>query len=69
MRAPLCVLGNALILTGCATPYVKISHVHPHLTGAPATGSLAAAEQAMIKAMHEEHAKMLVALADCLTVL
>ena len=67
MRAPLCVLGNALILTGCATPYVKISHVHPHLTGAPAAGSLAAAEQAMTKAMREEHAKPPVALADCLT--
>ena len=69
MRAYLCVLGNALILAGCASPYVKISHVHPHLTGAPGVGSLAAAEQAMTKAMLEEHAKPPVALADCLTLL
>src|ERR1700756_5688940 len=69
MRAHLCVLGNALILAGCASPYVEVWHVHPHLTGAPGVGSLAAAEQAMTKAMHEEHAKTLVALADCLTAL
>src|ERR1700746_2787950 len=69
MRAHLCVLGNALILAGCASPYVEVGHVHPHLTGAPGVGSLAAAEQAMTKAMHEEHAKTLVALADCLTAL
>jgi hypothetical protein len=69
MRAHLCMLGSTLILAGCASPYVEVSHVHPHLTGAPATGSLAAAEQAMTKAMHEEHAKPLVALADCLTAL
>ncbi len=67
MRAHLCVLGNALILAGCTSPYVEVWHVHPHLNGAPGVGSLAAAEQAMTKAMHEEHAKTLVALADCLT--
>jgi hypothetical protein len=69
MRAPLCVLGNALILAGCASPYAQVSHVHPHLIGAPGVGSLAGAEQAMKKAMHEEHAKALVALADCLNAL
>src|SRR6266550_4110095 len=69
MRAHLCVLGNALILAGCTSPYVEVWHVHPHLNGAPGVGSLAAAEQAMTKAMHEEHAKTLVALADCLTAL
>jgi hypothetical protein len=47
MRAPLCLLGNALILAGCASPYVQVSHVHPRLTGAAGVGSLAAAEQAM----------------------
>ena len=46
---------------------MQVSHVHPHLTGAPGVGSLAAAEQDMTKAMHEERAKPLVALADCLT--
>ncbi|HET9376089.1 MAG TPA: hypothetical protein VFO40_14030, partial [Chthoniobacterales bacterium] len=69
MRAYLCILGNALILAGCASPYVEVWHVHPHLTGAPGVGILAAAEQAMKKAMHEEHGKALVALADCLTAL
>src|SRR6516162_11574109 len=69
MRAYLWLFGNALILAGCASPYVKISHVHPHLTGAPGVGSLAAAEQAMTKAMREEHAKPPVALAECLTAL
>ena len=69
MRAYLCVLGSALILAGCANPYAEVSRVHPHLSGAPGIGSLAASEQAMAKAMHEEHAKALVALADCLTAL
>ena len=69
MRAHLFVLGNALVLAGCAIPYALVSHVHPHLSGAPGVGSLAAAEQAMTKAMHEQHSKALVALADCLTAL
>ena len=69
MRANLCVFGSALILAGCASPYVRVSRVNPQLTGAPGVGSLAAAERAMAKAMHEEHAKALVALADCLTAL
>src|SRR6201981_2805418 len=69
MRAHLCVLGNALILAGCASPYVEVWHVHPHLTGAPGVGSLAAAEQAMTKAMHEQRSMAFVALADCLTAL
>ena len=42
MRWDLCVLGNALILAGCASPYARVSHVHPHLTGAPGANSLAA---------------------------
>jgi pimeloyl-ACP methyl ester carboxylesterase len=69
MRAHLCVLGSTLVLSGCANPYALVSHVHPHLTGAPGVGSLAAAEQAMTKAMHEKRSKALIALADCLTAL
>jgi pimeloyl-ACP methyl ester carboxylesterase len=69
MRWHLCVLGNTLILAGCASPYAEVSHVHPHLTGVPGVGLLAAAERALTKAMHEERAKPLVALADCLTAL
>jgi hypothetical protein len=66
MRWELGVLGNALILAGCASPNGRISHVHPHLTGAPGVGSLTAAEQAMTKAMQEKHANALVALAEIL---
>lgn len=69
MRWDLCVLGNALILAGCASPYARVSHVHPHLLGAPGANSLAAVERTLTKALHEEHAKPLVALADCLTAL
>jgi pimeloyl-ACP methyl ester carboxylesterase len=66
MRAHLCVLGSAVVLAGCVNPYAEVSRVHPHLTGAPGTGSLATAEQAMTKAIREEHAKPLAALGDCL---
>src|SRR6516162_4988486 len=69
MRAHLCFLGSTLILAGCASPYAEVWHVPAYLTGAPGTGSLASAEQGMTKAMHEEPAKGLVALADCLTAL
>lgn len=69
MRWHLFVLGNVLILAACASPYARVSHVHPHLTRVPGVGLLAAAEQALTKALHEEHAKPLVALADCLTAL
>ena len=69
MRWDLCVLGNALILAGCASPYARVSCVHPHLTGAPGAGLLAAVERTLTEALHEEHAKPLVALADCLTAL
>ena len=69
MRAYIFVLGSVLVLTGCASPYAEVSRIHPHLSGAPGVGSLAAAEQIMTKAMHEEHGRALVALADCLTAL
>ena len=69
MRTDLCVLGNALILAGCASPYVQVSHFHPHLVGGPDASLLAAVEQTLTKAMREEHTKPLVALADCLTAL
>jgi hypothetical protein len=69
MRWHLCLLGNALILAGCSSPYAEVSRVPPHLTGLPGVGLLVAAEQGLTKAMREEHAKPLVALADCLTAL
>ena len=69
MRWDLCVLGNALILAGRATPYAEVSRVHPRLISGPASSLLTAGEQGLTKAMHEEHAKPPVALADCLTAL
>src|ERR1700749_735962 len=69
MRWHLCVLGNALILAGCASPYAEVSHVRPHLPGVPGVALLAAGEAGMTKARHEERAKPLVPLADCLTAL
>src|SRR4029077_1286337 len=62
-------LGSALILAGCTSPYVEVSHIRPQLTGAPGLGPQVAAEQVMTKAMHEQHVRALVALADCLTAL
>ena len=54
MYVRLCVLGT-LILAGCASPYVKVSLVHPHLTGAPGVGLLASeiAEVTLIHACCE----------------
>jgi pimeloyl-ACP methyl ester carboxylesterase len=66
MRAHLCVLG-ALMLSGCASRYAEVRHVHPHLPGAPGPEPLGTAERIMAKAIREEHAKPLAALADCLT--
>jgi pimeloyl-ACP methyl ester carboxylesterase len=66
MRAHLCVLG-ALMLSGCATRYAEVRHVHPRLAGAPGPEPLGTAERIMAKAIREEHAKPLAALADCLT--
>ena len=69
MRWDLCFLGNALILAGCASPYAEVSRVRPHLIGGLGSSLLAGVEQTLTKAMHEEHAEPLVALADCLTAL
>ncbi|MBV8587875.1 MAG: hypothetical protein JO308_16430 [Verrucomicrobia bacterium] len=69
MRAHLCILGSALILAGCASPYAEVRQVRPRLTGATGVGLLAAAEQTLTITVPKEHAKALVALADCLTAL
>jgi pimeloyl-ACP methyl ester carboxylesterase len=66
MRAHLCVLG-ALVLSGCATRYAEVRQVRPRLAGAPGPEPLGTAERIMAKAIREEHAKPLAALADCLT--
>jgi pimeloyl-ACP methyl ester carboxylesterase len=69
MRWDLCILGNAVILAGCASPYVEVTHVHPRLIGGAGSSLLAAVEHTLTKAMQEEQGKPLVALADCLTAL
>ncbi len=70
MRVLLATLGTVLIFGGCATGrYGEVRHKAPHLTGPPGSGALAAAEQSLTKAMHEERAKPLVALGDCLKAL
>src|SRR5262249_17488257 len=56
----------AFLLAGCASPYAKVSHRQPHLTGPPGSGSLASAETSLAKALGEKHAHPLDALADCL---
>ena len=70
MRLLLAALGTMLILNGCATSrYAEVWHKKPHLVGPQGAGPLASAEQSLTRAMHEERAKPLVALGDCLDAL
>jgi pimeloyl-ACP methyl ester carboxylesterase len=70
MRALLAALGIVLAFAGCATsPYAEVWHKKPQLMGPPGSGRLATAEQSLTRAMHEERAKPLVAMADCLQAL
>ncbi|HWX18144.1 MAG TPA: alpha/beta fold hydrolase [Chthoniobacterales bacterium] len=61
------VLVIASLLSACAQQYAEVSKKQPCLAGPPGTGLLAAAEQTITKAVHEERAEPLVALGDCLT--
>lgn len=70
MRVLLAALGAVLILSGCATgPYAEVWHKKPQLTGPRGPEPLATAEQNLTRAMHEERAKPLAAMADCLVAL
>ena len=70
MRAILGTLGAVLILNGCATgPYAEVWHKRPRLIGPSGREPLATAEQQMTRATHEERAKPLVAMGDCLVAL
>jgi pimeloyl-ACP methyl ester carboxylesterase len=70
MRGLLAGLGAVLILTGCATSrYGEVRHKKPQLTGPPGPEPLATAEQNFTRAIHEERAKPLAALGDCLKAL
>jgi pimeloyl-ACP methyl ester carboxylesterase len=70
MRALLAALGTVLALAGCATArYAEVWHKKPQLTGPPGNGRLATVEESLTRAMHEERAKPLVAMADCLKAL
>ena len=61
------VLVIAFLLSACAQQYAEVSKKQPRLIGPPGTGLLAAAEQTITKAVHEERGDPLVALGDCLT--
>src|SRR5438309_3113658 len=70
MRAFFCVVGGIFVLAGCtSSPYALVSHRKPQLIGPPGTGRLALAEGSLTRAMCEEHAKPLAAMADCLEAL
>ena len=67
MRVFLASAGAVFVLAGCATSrYAEVWHKKPKLTGPPGSGSLAAVELSLTRAMHEERAKPLAALGDCL---
>src|ERR1700758_5515735 len=69
-RALLTALGAVFILSGCATtPYAEVHHKRPRLIGPAGAEPLATVEQNMTRAMHEERAEPLVAMADCLVAL
>ena len=70
MRALLAALGTVLAFAGCATArYAEVWHKKPQLTGPPGNGRLATVEERLSRAMHEERAKPLAAMADCLEAL
>jgi len=70
MRALLAALGTVLAFAGCATArYAEVWHKQPQLTGPPGNGRLATVEERLSRAMHEERAKPLAAMADCLEAL
>jgi hypothetical protein len=70
MRVLLPALGSVLILSGCATGrYAEVWHKKPRLIGPSGPEPLATAEQNLTRAMHEERAKPLVAMGDCLVAL
>ena len=64
-----CVPLFALLLGSCAQKDAEVFNRKPALTGAPGLGPLALAEQAIAKAMREEHAHPLAALGDCIAAL
>src|SRR6516225_9109486 len=70
MRSLLAALSTVLMVTGCATsPYAEVRHKRPRLMPPPGSGRLAVVEQNLTRAMHEERAKPLVAMGDCLEAL
>lgn len=70
MRVLLAAFGTLLILSGCATSqYGLVRHRDPQLTGTPGSGSLAAVEKSLSKAIREGQAHPLAALGDCLDAL
>jgi len=70
MRVVLAGMGAVLMLAGCATGrYGEVWHKNPQLTGPRGPEPLATAERNLTRAIREERAKPLVAMADCLEAL
>jgi pimeloyl-ACP methyl ester carboxylesterase len=70
MRVLLGALGAALILSGCATSrYGEVWYRKPQLMGPTGPEPLATAEQSFTRAIHEERARPLAAMSDCLQAL
>jgi pimeloyl-ACP methyl ester carboxylesterase len=69
-RTLLTALGALFVLSGCATtPYAEVHHKRPRLIGPSGPEPLATAEQGFTRAIHEERAKPLAAMGDCLVAL
>ena len=69
MRSLICVLGCALVLAGCASPYAEVSPRRPLLIGPPGTGTLALVEQTITHATRTDRMHPLKSLGDCLDAL
>src|SRR5262245_35201420 len=70
MRVVLAGVGAVLMLAGCATGrYAEVWHRNPQLIGPVGPEPLATAEHSLTRAIHEERAKPLVAMGDCLEAL
>src|ERR1041385_8603886 len=70
MRALVTGLGALLILSGCASSrHAEVWHKKPQLKGPRGPEPLGTAEQNFVRALHEERAKPLAAMGDCLVAL
>ena len=69
MRSVVFVLGSALVLAGCASPYAEVSPRRPTLTGPPGPEPLGGVERTIVHAMRMERMHPLESLGNCLDAL